>query len=57
MTQQLQLLFEDVQIQIDAAKKSTNNGFYATADAELNGALMMLQDLQNALDVLIGNRK
>ena len=50
----IRLCFEDVQIQIDAAKISVAKSFHSTALAELalaelNGAQMMLDDLRAAV--------
>lgn len=42
----LKLVREDYQVQIDAAARSVERRHYATAKAELRGALLMLDTMQ-----------
>jgi hypothetical protein len=41
------VILEDYRIQIEAAAKSVEMGFYATAIAELRGAILMLKELDD----------
>jgi DNA-directed RNA polymerase subunit RPC12/RpoP len=46
-----QIAIEDLNIQLDSARKSIAEGRYATAKAELNGAIMILDAIPQASEV------
>lgn len=47
---EMRLRLEDFVIQMEAASRSVGRGHYATAMAELRGAILVLDDLQKWAD-------